>query len=102
MMRYSVQPRDRMFVTVYGSLSFAKNMGKNISKNISTDLSGKYSQGMLAMLQKRLDLAIQSATDALKTASNRAIQKTAEATVDLIGKKVVDKVTKLSMKLTTK
>ena len=59
MMRYSVQPRDRMFVTVYGSLSFAKNMGKNISKNISKDLSGKYSQGMLAMLQKLLDLAIQ-------------------------------------------
>ena len=29
-MHYSVQSRDRMFVKVYGFLSFAKNMGKNI------------------------------------------------------------------------
>ena len=59
-------------------------MGINISKNISKNLSGKYSQGMLAMRQKLLDHAKQSATDAFKTASKRAIQKTAEATGDLI------------------
>ena len=35
MMRYSVQPRNRIFVKGYGFLSFAKNMGKNIGKNIS-------------------------------------------------------------------
>ena len=35
MMRYSVQPRDRIFVKGYGFLSFAKNMSKNIAKNIS-------------------------------------------------------------------
>ena len=29
-MRYSVQPRDPIFVKGYGFLSFAKNMGKNI------------------------------------------------------------------------
>ena len=40
MTRYSVQPRDRIFVKGYGFLSFAKNMGKNISEN----LSDKYSQ----------------------------------------------------------
>ena len=34
-MRYSVQPRDRIFAKGYGFLSFAKNMGKNISKNLS-------------------------------------------------------------------
>ena len=28
MMRYSVQPGDRIFVKGYGFLSFAKNMGK--------------------------------------------------------------------------
>ena len=32
MTRYSVQPRDRIFVKGYGFLSFAKNMGKNIDK----------------------------------------------------------------------
>ena len=35
MMRYSVQPRDRIFVKGYGFLSFTKNMSKNIAKNIS-------------------------------------------------------------------
>ena len=49
MTRYSVQPRNRMFVKGYGILSFAKNMGKNIDKNISKNLWGKYSPGMLAM-----------------------------------------------------
>ena len=32
MIRYLVQPRNRVFVKVYGFLSFAKNMGKNISE----------------------------------------------------------------------
>ena len=44
MVRYSVQPRDTIFVKGYGFLSFAKNIGKNIRKNISKNLSGKYSQ----------------------------------------------------------
>ena len=35
MMRYSVQPRDRIFVKGYGFLLFAKNLSKNIGKNIS-------------------------------------------------------------------
>ena len=32
MVRYSVQPRDWIFVKWYGFLSFAKIMGKNIGK----------------------------------------------------------------------
>ena len=35
MARYSNQPQDRMFVTGYGFLSFAKNIDKIISKNLS-------------------------------------------------------------------
>ena len=46
-MRYSVQPRDRIFVKGYGFLSFAKNMSKNIGKNKNKNLSGKYSQKLL-------------------------------------------------------
>ena len=53
-------------------------MGKNIRKNIRKNLSGKNSQ-------KLRNHAKQSATDALKLASNRAIQKTAETTSVLIG-----------------
>ena len=41
MMRYSVQPRDRIFAKGYRFLSFAKNMGKKICKNISKYFSAK-------------------------------------------------------------
>ena len=63
-MRYSVQPRDQIFLKGYGFLSFARNIGKNISNN----LSGKYSQELL-------DHAKQFAIDALKTTLKSAIQK---------------------------
>ena len=66
MTRYSVQPRDRIFVKGYRFLSFTKNMGKNIGKNTSKNLSSKYSQ-------KHFDHAEQSATNAPKTASERLI-----------------------------
>ena len=85
MTRYSVQPRDRIFVKGYGFFSFTKNMGKNTGKN----LNYKYSQ-------KRLDHAKQSATDAHRTASKRGIQNTAEAIGDLIGNKIADEITKVS------
>ena len=48
--------------------------------------------------QKLLDSAKKSTTDAIKTASKRAIQKTAEATGDLIGNKIADKITSVSKK----
>ena len=89
MMRYSLQPKDQIFVKGYGFLSFAKNMGKNMGKNISKRLSGKYGQ-------KRLVHAKQSATDALKTSSKRVIQKRTEATGDLIVNKIANRITKVS------
>ena len=52
-------------------------------------LSSKYGQ-------KRLDSAKKSTADAIKTASKRAIQKTAKATIDVIGNKIADKVTSIS------
>ena len=50
MMRYSVQPRDRIFVKGYGFFPFAKNTSKNIGKNKSKTLSGKYDQTSLIIL----------------------------------------------------
>ena len=85
-MRYSIEPRDRIYVERYGFLSFAKNMGKS--------LSNKYGQ-------KRLDSAKKS-TDAIEAASKRAIQKTAKATGDLIDNKISDKMTIVSKKKSTK
>ena len=64
-------------------------MCKNIAKNISKNLSSKYSQ-------KRIDHAKQSATDVFETASKRVIQKTTEATDNLIRNKIADKITRVS------
>ena len=51
---------------------------------------------MLGMRQKLLDHVKKSAADALKTSSKRVIQKTAEATGDLIGNKIANRITKVS------
>ena len=64
-------------------------MCKNIGKNISKNLSSKYSQ-------KRIDHAKQSATDVFETASKIVIQKTTEATDNLIRNKIADKITRVS------
>ena len=48
--------------------------------------------------QKLADIAKKSATDAIKTASKREIQKTAEATGGLVGNKIADKITSASKK----
>ena len=57
-MRCSIEPKDRIYVKGYGFLLFAKNMGKN--------LNNKYSQRLL-------DSAKTSTTDAIETASKKAI-----------------------------
>ena len=51
-------------------------------------MSNKYIQ--------KLDSAKKSTTDAIKTSSKRAVQKTPEATGDLIGNKIADKLIKAS------
>ena len=52
---------QKIYVKSYGFLCFAKNMGKSLSSNYG---------------QKLLDSTKKFATDAIKTASKRAIQKT--------------------------
>ena len=89
MQPYSVQRRDQILVKGFGFLSFPRNMDKTVGKNINESLSSNYNQ-------KLLDHAKQSAIDVLKTSSKRAIQKTAEATDDLIGNKIADKITRVS------
>ena len=70
----------------YGFLSFGKNIGTHATK-VSKNISNKYSH-------KLVDSAKKSATDAIKTASKRATQKTAE----VIGNKIADKITSVSKK----
>ena len=50
------------------------------------------------MVKKFSIVLKKSTTDAIKTASKRAIQKRAEGTGDLIGNKIADKITSVSNK----
>ena len=82
-MRHSIEPSDRVYVKGYGFMSFARSM------------SNKYGK-------KLVDTAKKSATNAIKTTSKRAIQKTAEATGDFVGNTIADKITSVSKKSTKK
>ena len=73
-MRYSTQPKFRKYVKGYGFLSFAGKFGDQYGK-------------------KLMDTTTKTGIDAVKTASKRVVQKTAEATGDLIGNKIADKIT---------
>ena len=75
-MRYSLEPRDKIYVKGHGFMSFARSM------------SNKYGKKLVGTAKK-------SAADAIKTASERTIQKTAEATGDLVGNEIADKITKI-------
>ena len=80
---------NKEIVKGYVFLSLVKYISKNIDKNISKDLRYKYSQ-------KLLDHAKKSATDELETISKRVIQKSSEATGNLIGNKTANRTKKVS------
>ena len=75
-MRYSAEPKFRKYVKRYSFLSFARKSGD------------KYGT-------KLMDSATKTVIDAAKTASKRVVQKTAEATGDLIRNKIAGKITSL-------
>ena len=92
-MSNSFQLSDQIFVKGYGFFTFTKDMGRSSGrssgKNIIKTLSSEYSQELL-------DHGKQSVTDSLKATSQKAIQKTAEATTDSIRTEIVDRITKVS------
>ena len=75
-MRYSIQPKFRKYVKGYGFLSFARKVNDKYGK-------------------KLIDAATKTGIDAAKTTSKRIVQKTAEATGDLFGNKIADKITSI-------
>ena len=68
-----------------GFLSFARNLGTHATK-IAKNVNNKY-------CQRLADSAKKTATDALKIAGKRAVQETAEATGDLVGNTIANKIT---------
>ena len=75
-MRYSTQPKFRKYVKGCSFLSFTKKFDYKYGK-------------------KLIDTATKTRIDAAKPSSKRVVQKTAEATKDLTGNKIADKITSL-------
>ena len=88
-MTYPVKPRKRTSVKGCWCLSFAKYIDAYVIK-VCKNMSNKYSQNLF-------DSAKKSTTYAIKIASKRAIQKTAEATGDLTGIKLAEKITSITI-----
>ena len=73
-MRYSTEPKFRKHVEGYGFLSFARKFGEKYGKTL-------------------MNAAAKTGIDVAKIGSKRVVQKTAEATGDLIRNKITDKIT---------
>ena len=73
-MRYSVEPKKKVYVKGYGFTSVARNF------------SDKYSK---SLIDKGIDVSKTFA----KTAGKRILKESAKATGDLIGNKITDKIT---------
>ena len=71
---YLLEPKYRKYVPGYDFLPFARKFGDEYGK-------------------KLMDNAAKTGIDAAKTASKIVIQKTAEATGDLVWNKIADKIT---------
>ena len=97
-MRYSIEPRERRYIKGYGFLFFAKNFGNKYGKKLmntaiktGTSFNSKYGK-------KLTDTAIKTGKDFATIAGKKIVHKSAEATGDLIGNKIADKITSASKK----
>ena len=73
-MRYSLEPKYRRYVQGYDFLSFARKFGDKYGENL-------------------MDTAEKQGTSFAKTAGKKIVQRSAEATGDLIGNKIAGKIT---------
>ena len=92
-MRHSLEPEYRKYVKGYGFLSFARNFGDKYGKKLmnntiktGTNFNSKYGK-------KLTDTAIKLGKDFATIAGKKIVHKSAEATGDLVGNKIADKIT---------
>ena len=80
-MRHSLEPEYRKYVKGYGFLYFARNFGDKYGESIINSKNVK----------KLMDGATKTSKDFAKIAGNKIIHKFAEATGDLVGNKIAEK-----------
>ena len=93
-MRYSLEPHYRRYVQGQGFMSFTRNIGNEYSikifdKILDVGKSMKKKHG-----KKILDNSLSAGKDFAKIAGKKVLTKNAEATSDLIGNKIADRITK--------
>ena len=93
-MRYLLEPSYRRYVQGQGFMCFAKNIGNKYGRKIfgkSIDV-GKYMKKKYG--KKILDNSLSAGKDFAKIAGKKVLTKSEEATGDLIGNKIADRITK--------
>ena len=89
-MRYSLEPHYRRYVQGQAFMSFARNIGNKYGKKIrdvGKSMNKKYGK-------KILDNSLSAGKDFAEIAGKKVLTKSAEATGDLIGNKIADRITK--------
>ena len=89
-MRYLLEPYYRRYDQGQGFMSFARNIGNKYGKKIfdvSKSMKNKYGK-------KILDNSLSAGKDFAKISGKKVLTKSAEATGDLIGNKIADRITK--------
>ena len=93
-MRYSLEPHYRRYVKGQEFMSFAKNTGNKYGRKIF-DESLDVAKSMKKKYGKKiLDNSLSAGKDFAKIAGKKVLTERAEATGDLIGNKIADRITK--------
>ena len=89
-MIYSLEPTHKRYVKAYGFLSFTRKFrdkyGKKLMNTATKVGTSKYSK-------KIIDTTKKQGSEFAKIAGKKIVQRSAEATGDLIGNKIADKIT---------
>ena len=102
-MRYSLEPHYRRYVQGQGFISFARNIGNKYGKKIFDKSLRAKALGSAVDVgksmkkkygKKILDNSLSAGKDFAKIAGKKVLTKSAEATGDLIGNKIADRITK--------
>ena len=89
-MRYSLEPTYRRYVKGYGFLSFVRKFGDKHGKKLMNTAT---KVGTSKYGKRIIDTTKDQGSEFARTAGKRIVQTSAEATGDLIGSKIADKIT---------
>ena len=94
-MRHSLEPEYRKYVKGYEFLAFARSFGDKYGKKLMNTAIKTGSNFNSKYGKKLTDTAIKTGKDFATIAGKKIVHKSAEATGDLVGNKIADKITSM-------